>query len=420
MTYSEQLLAAIEDQNFVDNQTLLTKALDHDEPEVLASLAESLTNYGFTQYAKQVYRALIGQFPREGLFKVYLAEILLNDGQEDDGLALLFEIKPTDDAYLDSLLVQADYYQSSGLIEVAKQKLLQAKAIAPAEPTIKFGLAELDFLAGEYEQALPLYQELVQSSQFFGEVNINQRIFQTLAKLGRYEEAADLITKHPDDLLDIDAQYQAGLILLQTGDNPGAINYLVQVIEQSPDYVNAYPLLAQAYLNDQDTEQALTSAQTGLTYNEYDETLYSIAAASAAKLNKLAQAEQILRKSLQLVDDNQELRLQLSNLYLLQNKDEENLALFNGIESQDLEPQAHWNMAVSYQRLEQFNKAKDEFLLAYPAMQSNADFLKSMISLFTQLGQRELTIELIKKYLALVETDPDMEQRLFELENFEY
>ena len=37
MTYSEQLLDAIQNHDFSDNRILLKKALDNDDPEILAS-----------------------------------------------------------------------------------------------------------------------------------------------------------------------------------------------------------------------------------------------------------------------------------------------------------------------------------------------------------------------------------------------
>ena len=210
MSYSEKLLDAIENQDFSQNKILLKQALDNDEPEVLASLAENLTSYGFTNLSKEVYRSLIAKFPKEDLFKVYLAEILLNDGDDNDGLTLLYNISPDSSAYLDSLLVQADYYQTNGLLETARDKLLQALKLAPEEDAIKFGLAELDYLDGEYEQALSLYRDLVKRQKNFGETNLIQREFQTMAKLGQYEEASEVIKEHSADILDIDSKYQAG------------------------------------------------------------------------------------------------------------------------------------------------------------------------------------------------------------------
>ncbi len=415
MTYSEQLLDAIQNHDFSDNRILLKKALDNDDPEILASLAENLTDLGFTDLSKEVYRFLIGQFPKEDLFKVYLAEILLNDGDEDDGLQLLYDVKPDSDAYLESLLDLADYYQSNGLIETAHQKLLEAHKLAPDEDAINFGLAELDYLSGDYSEDLDLYRELAKNNKTFGEVVLSQRIAACLAKLGEYEEAANEIKSHENDILSIDALYEAGLIMLSANDN----KYLDQVIETQPDYVNAYPLLAQAYAAEDNNEEVLRTAQTGLSYNELDEVLYSLGAKAAANLNQLDEAERLLKKGLEVAPDNSDLRLQLSNLYLHQHQDEANISLFKDLDDEELEPQAHWNLAVSYQRLEDYDKAKSEFLLAYPAFQNNASFLRQMISLFYELREIPTTKELIKKYLQIQPDDLDMHDMLDELNNEE-
>lgn len=416
MSYSEQLLDAIQNHDFSNNQILLKKALDNDDPELLASLADNLTDMGFTDLSKQIYRALIAKFPHEDLFKVYLAEILLNDGLENDGLTLLYNISPTSDAYLESLLAQADYYQTNGLVETAKQKMLQAKELAPDEDAVTFGLAELDYLSGNYADALKYYQELAQNNKTFGEVVMSQRIAACLAKLGDYEAAAQELREHSNDILSIDALYEAGLIMLSANDDKSAIKFFDQVIETQPDYVNAYPLLAQAYMNEDNNEEVLRTAQTGLSYNEFDETLYSLGARAAANLDRLDEAERLLQKGLKVAPDNSDLRLQLSNLYLLEGKDEENLALFSNLDDDQLEPQAHWNRALSYQRMEDYENAQSEFLLAYPAFQENSSFLKQMINFFREIGNNDITKELLQKYLKLVPEDADMQDLLDQLQ----
>lgn len=410
MSYSEKLLDAIENQDFSQDKILLKQALDNDEPEVLASLAENLTSYGFTNLSKEVYRSLIAKFPKEDLFKVYLAEILLNDGDDDDGLTLLYNISPDSSAYLDSLLVQADYYQTNGLLETARDKLLQALKLAPEEDAIKFGLAELDYLDGEYEQALSLYRDLVKRQKNFGETNLIQREFQTMAKLGQYEEASEVIKEHSADILDIDSKYQAGLIMLSVGDDDQAIKYLDDVIDQSPDYVNSYPLLAQAYLHKHDNEQVLRSAQAGLAYNELDETLYSMGAKAAANMNELDTAEDLLKKGLKIAPDNSDLLMQLSNLYIHENKDQENINLFKDKNDEEVEPQAHWNMAISYENLDKSDKARAEFLLAYPDFQKNPEFLKQMIRFFNvEPNSTDIVKQLLDRYLELVPEDGEMQ-----------
>lgn len=409
MSYSEQLLDSIQNHDFSQSKHLLKEALNNDDPEILASLAENLTGLGFTDLAKEVYRALIVKFPKEDLFKVYLAEILLNDGDEDDGLSLLYSVSHDSSAYLDSLLVQADYYQTSGSIETAKDKLLQALKIAPEEDAVKFGLAELDYLSGDYEQALALYKDLVQRQETFGEVNLNQRLFATNAKMGNYEQAAEIIRKRSDSIFDIDSKYEAGLVMLSVGDDDKAIKFLDEVIEQSPDYVNAYPLLAQAYEHKHDNEQVLRTAQAGLAYNELDETLYSLGARAAANLNEMDTARDLLEKGLKIAPDNSDLRMQLSNLYLHMHQDSGNIALLKDLDNENIEPQAHWNMALSYERLDNSEKAQSEFLLAYPDFKENPDFLRQMIMFFNAQNNSDITKQLLERYLKLVPEDDEMQ-----------
>ena len=409
MSYSEQLLDLIQNHDFSQSKHLLKEALDKDDPEILSSLAENLTDLGFTDLAKEVYRALIAKFPQEDLFKVYLAEIMLNDGDEDDGLSLLYGVSKESSAYLDSLLVQADYYQTSGLIETAKDKLLQALKLAPEEDAIKFGLAELDYLSGNYEQALSLYQDLIQRQKTFGEVNLNQKLIATNAKLGNYEAAAKIIREHSSSLLDIDSKYEAGLVMLAVGDDDQAIKLLDEVIDQSPDYVNAYPLLAQAYEHKHDNEQVLRSVQAGLAYNELDETLYSMGARAAANLNQLDTAADLLEKGLKQAPDNSELRMQLSNLYLHRHQNKQNIALFKDFDNENIDAQAHWNMALSYERLDDTEKAQSEFLLAYPDFKENPDFLHQMIMFFSVQNNPDITKQLLQKYLELVPEDMEMQ-----------
>ncbi|MBC6356126.1 tetratricopeptide repeat protein [Lactobacillus helsingborgensis] len=418
MSYSEQLLDAIERQDFSQEKILLKKALDSDEPEILASLAENLVGLGFTDLAKEVYRSLIARFPKEDLFKIYLAEILLNDGKDEDGLTLLYGVKPDSAAYLDSLLVQADYYQSNGLLETAYKKLLEAAKISPDEDVVKFGLAELDYLSGRYEQALSRYQDLLKRHKTFSEVNLNDRLFQTLAKLGRYEEASRVISQNGNEILDIDSKYQAALVMLAVHKDEQAIKYLNEVIDQSPDYVNAYRLLVDAYEQQHNNEQELRSAQAGIAYNELDPVLYKKGAQAALRMNDFKTAEELLQKGIKFLPENIALRIQLSNLYVKENKDEENIALFKELDDEDLEPQVHWNLAISYQNLDQSAKAKSEFLLAYPEFKDNSAFLKQMIRFFnTEPNAKEIVKELLEKYLKLEPEDTEM-QEMYDNLNF--
>lgn len=197
--------------------------------------------------------------------------------------------------------------------------------------------------------------------------------------------------------------------MLSVGDDDQAIKFLDEVIEQSPDYVNAYPLLAQAYEHKHDNDQVLRTAQAGLAYNELDETLYSMGARAAANLNDLKTAKDLLEKGLKIAPDNSDLRLQLSNLYLHEHQDKENIALFKDLDNENIEAQAHWNMALSYERLDDSEKAQSEFLLAYPDFKENPDFLRQMILFFSAQNNTDITKQLLERYLKYVPEDDEMQ-----------
>ncbi|MCH3904260.1 MAG: tetratricopeptide repeat protein [Lactobacillus sp.] len=415
-TYSQQLLTALQQHDFSQSNLLLKKAFASDDPETLEALANSLSDLGLTDLAAKTYRHLLELDSRNDEVKVYLAEILFDDGQDDAALNLLYDVQTDSPAYVQSLLVQADYYQSAGLIETAKNKLTQASQLAPEEPAITFGLAELAYSSGDYQTALPLYQKLLKTQTAVAEVSLTQRVIACLAKLGDYEQAAELLKQHKDAVLDIDSQYQAGLILLQAKDYHAAEHYFDEVLRQSPDYVNAYPLLTQAYLADNDPDNALAAARTGLTYNEYDETLYSLGASAALKLGEQGEAQHLLEKGLKVAPDNQELTLQLSNLYLQTGQDEKNIALLKHLQEDSREPQVYWNLGRSELRQDDLKSAQADLLLAYPSFKEQPDFLRDLIAALRATGQRQALLEVLQKYVQLVPDDLDMQELLADLE----
>lgn len=409
MSYSEQLLEKIGNNDFSGQADLLKKALDHDDPEILASLAEELTAIGFSDLASDVYRKLIVDFPKEDIFKVYLAEILINDGKTDDGLSFLYDIDANSDAYLNSLLILADYYQSNGFGEAALEKLQEAAKIAPDEPVIWFALAEYYYNDGQFLLAQHYYQQLLANDvDEVGGVLIETQLAKSLAKSGDYEQAITILSNVNAENLSTDSKYEVGLIYLQAGEYQMAIDRLREVIEVNPDYVNAYPNLVQAYLALDDNDNALKMAQIGLGYNQFDETLYQLGATAAARLDELDTSAQLLEKGLSINPDNSSLRLELSNLYLLQHEDQKNLNLFDEIEDADLDDQSHWNRAVSFDRLDQVENSQAEYLLAYRSFNDNLDFLRQFIYFLRQNSQIDLLKAALDQYLKIEPDDEEM------------
>ena len=77
----------------------------------------------------------------------------------EEAFAYLEEITSDSDWYVTALLVKADLYQMEGLPDVAREKLAEAKQLSD-EPLVTFGLAEIDFELGNFNQAIKEYASL--------------------------------------------------------------------------------------------------------------------------------------------------------------------------------------------------------------------------------------------------------------------
>ena len=89
---------------------------------------------------------------RDDYPEVYLslATIVAEDGLMEEAFAYLEEIPESSEWYLASLLVKADLYQSEGLADVAREKLMEAATLSD-DPIIQLGLAEIDLELENYQ-----------------------------------------------------------------------------------------------------------------------------------------------------------------------------------------------------------------------------------------------------------------------------
>ncbi|MEJ6348391.1 tetratricopeptide repeat protein [Holzapfeliella sp. He02] len=418
MSYSEQVLHNLSDNNLEEAQTNLKYAFKEDDSETLSSLAEELYAMGFTDQSQQVYRFLIKQHPKEDIFKVFLGELLLNENQETEGLSYLYEITEESDAYLQALLVLADYYQTEGVFEAAEQKLKEAHQIDPEEPVIIFGLAELYYSMGQFQPASEYYSLLLDGGEnYIANTNIQKRLGLALAKMGDYEEALNELKELNDLEKDTEVNYQLGLLSLQVNDDKQAENYLMAVVDEMPDYISAYAPLAMAQQHLGKNEEALNTAQAGLSYTEFDEALYQIAGEAALYLKQFDTAQKIFEKGLAINEDSQVLKAGLSQTYLRQKSYQAEIDFLTQLDEDQLTPQMNWDLAKAYQETEQFEQAKAQYLLAYRAFSTDTDFLKQMLEFAQELADRELQILLMQQYLKVNPDDLQMQNDLDDLQN---
>ncbi|MFD1486252.1 tetratricopeptide repeat protein [Lacticaseibacillus baoqingensis] len=416
MSYSKEMLDALERGDMADAKAFFKDVLAHDDDETKYNLAEELYALGFIGQAQRLYQELLGKYPDQDDIKTMLADIAVSNGDSDQALNYLAQVGPDSDAYVQALMTAADVYQTQGLYEVSEQKLLEARQLAPDELVITFALGELYFAWGKDDQAALAYSDLIQAgvAEMAG-VSVKSRYAATLANMGQYEDAV-AVYEDLKDALDVNDAFTLGSLYAQLKDYPRAIDALQRVITEDASYANAYLPLAQAQAADHQGDAALTTVQAGLQVDDTNPELFALGAQLALKADDQPLARTYLQKARKLDPENQTVMLAWSNLLLAEGADQDNVAFLEAIDkSGEVDPQIYWNLAKSYDRLDQPQQARENYLLAFGRFQDSRDFLLDIIDFFQSTAAIPELKAAMTRYLALVPDDAAMQARLDEL-----
>ena len=404
MNNSEKMLSAIEAQNLVQAEEWFEKALLEDSDSILLDLAEYLESIGFFLQAKRIYNKLAPLYPQVNL---NLAAIASEDGDLEEAFGYLEEIRSNDPWYVNALLIKADLYQMEGLTDVAREKLVEASQLSD-DPIITFGMAEIDFELGNFTQAIKEYASL-DNRTIYEQTGIStyQRIGVSYASLGKFEAAIEFLQKAIELEYDESAVFELAVILYDQEDYQKANLYFKQLDTLSPDFEGYEYIYALSLHADHQAEAALLMAQQGLNKNPFDSQLALLASQVSYELHDTEKAESYLLDAWDNADDLEEIALRLTNLYLDQERYEDILDL----EDQDWDNVlTRWNIARSYQALEDIEKAQELYGELHRDLRDNPEFLEEYIYLLRECGELERAKQEAQHYLSLVPDDSAMQE----------
>ena len=404
MKNSEKMLSAIEAQDLVQAEQWFEKALLEDSDSILLDLAEYLESIGFFLQAKRIYNKLAPLYPQVNL---NLAAIASEDGDLEEAFGYLEEIRSNDPWYVNALLIKADLYQMEGLPDVAREKLVEASQLSD-DPIITFGMAEIDFELGNFTQAIKEYASL-DNRTIYEQTGIStyQRIGVSYASLGKFEAAIEFLQKAIELEYDESAVFELAVILYDQEDYQKANLYFKQLDTLSPDFEGYEYIYALSLHADNQAEAALLIAQQGLNKNPFDSQLALLASQVSYELHDTEKAESYLLDAWDNADDLEELALRLTNLYLEQERYEDILDL----EDQDWDNVlTRWNIARSYQALEDIEKARELYGELHRDLRDNPEFLEEYIYLLRECGELERAKQEAQHYLSLVPDDSVMQE----------
>ena len=398
------MLSAIEAQDLVQAEQWFEKALLEDSDSILLDLAEYLESIGFFLQAKRIYNKLAPLYPQVNL---NLAAIASEDGDLEEAFGYLEEISSNDPWYVNALLIKADLYQMEGLPDVAREKLVEASQLSD-DPIITFGLAEIDFELGNFTQAIKEYASL-DNRTIYEQTGIStyHRIGVSYASLGKFEAAIEFLQKAIEIEYDESTVFELAVILYDQEDYQKANLYFKQLDTLSPDFEGYEYIYALSLHADHQAEAALLMAQQGLNKNPFDSQLALLASQVSYELHNIEKAESYLLDAWDNADDLEEIALRLTNLYLEQERYEDILAL----EDQDWDNVlTRWNIARSYQALEDIEKAQELYGELHRDLRDNPEFLEEYIYLLRECGELERAKQEAQHYLSLVPDDSAMQE----------
>ena len=407
MSKSEQMLAALQEQDLALADRYFEQALTTDSEEELLDLADYLESIGFFPQAKRIFEKLAPDYPAS---YISLAAIASDDGELEQAFAYLEEIQPDSDWYVAALLAKADLYQLEGLPDVAREKLAQAAELTD-EPLVTFGLAEIDLELGDFSQAIKEYAQL-DNRTIFEQTGVStyQRIGVCYASLGKFAAAIEFLEKAVELEYDDAAVYELATILADQEEYQKANLYFKQLDTLSPDfegYEYGYALSLHA---EHRTAEALTLAQQGLAKNPFETRLLLLASQLSYELHDEKASENYLLQAQEDADDLEEIALRLTTLYLEQERYEDILEF---AEQEVDNALTRWNLARAYQALENLEKAEELYDQLARELQDNPEFLEQYVYLLRELGRFEEAKRAAASYLRLVPDDGSM-QELYE------
>ena len=404
MTNSEKMIRALEEQDLDLAQAYFLEAIQKDDDGTLYDLGLYLESLGFYDHAREIFLQQVSECPE---LYLNLAQIANEDGEVEKAFTYLDQFSEDSPFYLEALVVKADLYQSEGLADVAREKLLEALALSD-EPILVFGLAELDMELGNFQEAIQGYAQL-DNREIYEETGVStyQRIGLAYASLGKFEAAIEFLEKAVELEYDDQTVYELATLLFDQGEYQKANLYFKQLDVINPDFEGYEYAYAQSLHAEHRLEEALAMVEKGLAKNQFDQALLLLASQYAYENHAPQVAEGYLLQAKGHAEDINEVSLRLSNLYLEQERYEDVV----GLASEELDNVlARWNIAKAYQAMEDTDQALVLFDQLKEDLAENPEFLLDLIEVLRQEGALSEARVWAGRYLALVPDDLAMQE----------
>jgi tetratricopeptide (TPR) repeat protein len=417
MNRIDQIVQLVESGEVEKGMELAEQLKREGSDEEKYILAEHFFSWGWLEEAEALLKQLMERYPDDGDIRLFLAEVYTELEKEEEALDILTEIDENDPYYVRACLLAADLYQMQGLDEVSEQKLLRAYEQLPDEPIVQFALAEFYFTRGEYQKSVRFYEQVLQKEKTIAGVAIKERLAEALSLLGEFEQALPYYEEALNDRLDVHTLFRYGFTAYQAGAYKTAIEKLNELKVLDREYVPLYLYLAKAYEQEGDLAKSYDTAKEGLTIDDLNKELLLYAGKMALKLGKTDEAETYLKKAVEIDPGYLEALLTLTKWLLHEERYEEVVEwITQAMNSGEYDPQLEWDLAKAKQKLEKYDEALNHYEEAYTFFKNDPDFLYDYGYFLLEEGKREEAKAQFEQLLRLDPTNDEIADLLLQFE----
>lgn len=417
MNRMDELVQLVENGDIERALSLLPKIKKEATDDEKYMLADYLFSWGLLEEARDMVEELMKRYREEGELALFLAEIYTELDEDEKALALLADISEDDPLFPRACLLLADLYQMQGLEEVSEQKLLKAYEKAPNEPIIEFALAELYFATGQYGKSISFYEKVLARETTVAGTFIPERLAEALSLLGEFERALPYYEQTIEKKIDSHTLFGYGFTAFQAEYYQTAIEKLTQLKELDRDYVPLYLYLAKAYEHEGDINKSHAIAKEGLLVDEWNKELLLYAGKIALKLGKEEEAETYLQKAVDIDPGYIEALVALASVWMHHERYEDVVyCLQSAIDQGEYDPQLEWYLARAKHKLEMYSDALNHYQEAYTFFKNDVSFLEEYGYFLIEEGDRERAKAMFAQIVRLDPAHTEAAQMLLQLE----
>ncbi|MDT3894288.1 tetratricopeptide repeat protein, partial [Staphylococcus arlettae] len=371
----QDIYKLIDDINLqkLDNlETRVNDALSSPNDDALFILGETLFNFGLTPQAVEVFRTLYHKYPDESELLIYLIDCLIAENQTDEALEYLSEVGVS----TERLMLEADLYQQLNMLEVAIDKLTEAIDLEPNDPIIHFALAELLYFDGQYLRATAEYETVLETGEYeINGVNLFSRLADCSLQSGNYSDAIKMFDEMNEDEMNSEDFFKKAIAYEKNDLTQEAIKLVQSLLSKDPDYLQGYFYLQQLYEQEKNYPDAIEIGKEGLRLSQFYKELMVSTGTIALEHGDANEGVELLLQALDVDNAYQEPLLILSDLYRNEEDYESLIGLIQYVDEEDMDPVFMWHLAHALGKEERDKEAQHFFVLAYPTLKTQVDFL---------------------------------------------